>query len=247
MDLVYILKPGENNTDLRYSLRSVFANVKSFDRIWFSGFKPSWVGDEAGLVTPYSDPLLEGSKWKNAMANVVAACKCPDVSSPFALMNDDFFAINPVSLDTDLNFSRGPLELNIRRFKYDLTSHWKKSFCQTRALLRKMGVQHFDDFALHMPMLIDKDDFLLMADRPEVRQHLREHAMLSYRSVYGNMFYKNPEAVEDCKIARHCDMPKKFADRQWISVFDNVTRNLELYPRLSKVLERFGRCRVERD
>ncbi|MBR4608769.1 MAG: hypothetical protein IKO41_21495 [Lachnospiraceae bacterium] len=247
MDLVYILKPGDLNTDLRYSLRSVFANVQSFDRIWVSGFKPCWVGAEVGYIEPIPVAFGRDTKWKSALANVLAACINPDVSKTFALMNDDFFAIHPTALETDLNFCRGPLDMNIAKYRNDLTSHWKKSFHQTKKLLKKLGIIHFDDFTLHMPMLINKDNFLYMARQDAVKQHLREHAMLSFRSVYGNMFYTYPEAVEDCKISRYCDLSKKLAARQWISVFDNVTCNLELYPRLGSVLGGIVKCGVEAD
>jgi hypothetical protein len=84
-----------------------------------------------------------------------------------------------------------------------------------------------------------------MAGQDAVKQHLREHAMLSFRSVYGNMFYTDPEPVEDCKISRYCDLSKKLAERQWISVFDNVTCNLEMYPRLHGVLSGLGKAPVE--
>jgi hypothetical protein len=41
-DVVYVVRPGNRNEELRYSLRSIAAHLPH-RRVWLAGFCPSWV------------------------------------------------------------------------------------------------------------------------------------------------------------------------------------------------------------
>ena len=236
MDIVYILKEEENNTDLRYSLRSVAKYCSGFNNIWFSGYKPSWVKNAAGYIKTSQC----GTKWQNALQNVVNACNTDEISEDFILFNDDFFALKPVNLSTELNFCRGTIEEAVMHWICTAQSPWKRAFWQTKELLTKLNCEHLMDFTLHIPMIINKSNFLQMCGLTEVREHIKKYKMLSFRSVYGNLFWTNPTVIPDCKPVRDYDASEKTIKGTWLSVLDGVTDTLYKYPRIKKALAQFS-------
>ena len=63
-DLVYIVCPGDQNEELRYSLRSVARNLPG-RRVWIFGHTPPWV---TGVHSVELDPLDD--KYENLPARV---------------------------------------------------------------------------------------------------------------------------------------------------------------------------------
>jgi hypothetical protein len=60
-DLVYVVREGDRNNELRHSLRSVVANVPH-RLVWIAGYKPGWVSDLVGYI-----PMAQrGTKWQNS-------------------------------------------------------------------------------------------------------------------------------------------------------------------------------------
>ena len=242
MDVVYILKCENFNYDLAYSLRSLYANVTGYDNVWTVGFTPSWISPTVNRIST----VQRSTKWRNALHNIITACKNPDISDDFVLFNDDFFAINPVNLKTDLCKAKGTLDDAIGRYRQSIkTSTWKRSFIEVKKLLIKLGSIHFTDFTLHIPMVINKERFLHLFRLPEVKQHLKLYNSLSYRNLYGNMFYNEPLTCRDCKLPKDTDATDEQLAGQWLSVRDNVTNQLYNYPKLATVLTSFGRCPYE--
>lgn len=84
-DLVYVVRPGEDNEELRYSLRSI-RNLPHHT-VWIFGSAPSWVSSRVGLVQ--LRPLAD--KFANQRQSLTAAVNHPGVSRTFVLMNDDMF------------------------------------------------------------------------------------------------------------------------------------------------------------
>jgi hypothetical protein len=88
-DLVYLVRPGDDNEELRYSLRSVARNLPDA-KVWIAGHTPAWVtGVNSIELVP-----LEG-KFDNQKQSLRAACEHPDMPDEFVLMNDDFFVMTP--------------------------------------------------------------------------------------------------------------------------------------------------------
>ena len=245
MDVVYILKLDEFNTDLAYSLRSLYANATNYTNVWGAGYTPKWVSN---LVT-HIPRVQNYNKWRNALDNLILACKTPEVSEDFILFNDDFFAINKVNLATDLKLARGTLDETIEKYEPvedKKLSTWRKSFIEIKELLTKLGSKHFMNFALHVPMIINKKNFLSLMELPEVQEHLAMYGSLSYRNLYGNMFYTEPRIVKDCKLKRNNDVTDEQLEGQWISVFDHVTNRLAEFPKLASVLKSFKQSPYEK-
>ena len=245
MDVVYIVGPGNKNTDLRISLRSLDCNVTGYDNVFIAGFKPRWVSD----IVRHIETHQISTKWLNAYYNAVEACRCPDVSEDFVLFNDDFFALEPVELPDNLNVCRGLLDESIEKFKHQGKSKWRSMHSQAKELLETLGCRHFYSFMLHMPMVLNKTKFLAMSELHEVRQHIEKYGTISFRTIYGNLYWSNPSVVTDCKVSQGCDLdPAEWTPGVWLSVFDRVTDWLELYPEIGKRLSGFKDrvCRFER-
>ena len=228
MDIVYILKEDEQNIDLVYSLRSVYKYVKDYDTVWCSGYKPKWTSDLLKHIP--SDQSPTKTKWENSFRNVIFACNNSQVSENFALFNDDFFAINNVNLATDLNYCRGTLDAAINKYSGNIKTRWIKGHKQTKQILEEIGSEHFMDFTLHIPMIINKKKFLELLDTKFMWEKLYKNEVLGYRSIYGNL---------NCKPPRGKDVPDRMLGGQWFSVFDNVTNNFWKYPVAHKLLNQF--------
>lgn len=90
MDLVYIVRPGDDNEELRYSLRSV-VNLPH-DNVWIVGHCPEWVRNTGRLeLEPH--PV----KWDNINQSLAAACADERISDWFVLMADDMFITEPLA------------------------------------------------------------------------------------------------------------------------------------------------------
>ena len=239
IDIVYVLKESDNNLDLKYSLRSL-VNVTGYNKVWFSGYCPTWTKPDGFVKTAQTN-----NKWLNSLTNVVAACKNNKITENFALFNDDFFAINPVNLLTDLNLYRDTLDNAIEKYRKEKYSRWRDAHRQTKRLLEKLKCKHFDNFALHIPVIINKNAFLEMMDKPEIKDHIDNYRLLSYRSVYGNLNWNHPTKVHDIKLKKGEDIKDENLNRQWTSVRDNVTNNLDKYPKLKSILSILPKSKYE--
>lgn len=89
MDVVYLVRPGDDNDELRYSLRSL-GNFPHGD-VWIVGHTPAWVREVRSIRTR---PLRE--KWANLRQSLTVLCEQgPD---SFVLFNDDFYVTRPVDV-----------------------------------------------------------------------------------------------------------------------------------------------------
>ena len=245
MDIVYIVRKGETNEDLRYSLRSLAANVTGYDKIFISGHMPSFI--VRGIR--YIPVEQKETKWRNALNNVIAACRHPKVSKNFVLFNDDFIATSPVNLETDLNLNRGSLIDAVDRAWVPVRkSAWQKGLIHTCDLIRSLGIDNPLDFSLHLPMVINKRNFLEMMDRIQVRLFLEKKKTLLFRTLYGNLYPQDgTRTMSDVKLRRGEDLSPKRLQGQWISVFDNVIGNEAAYPVLNEFLKGFPASRWEKE
>jgi hypothetical protein len=149
-DVVYICRTGEDNEELRHSLRSVAAHLPH-RRVWIVGYRPAWVADDVGYV-----PVLQrGPKHSNTWGNWVAAARCASLSDEFVLMNDDFFITRPI--DDVPNVHRGPLDEMVDWYARNrLTSHRQRA-AVTRQVLRRAGrTEGLLSYELHVPMVVNR-------------------------------------------------------------------------------------------
>lgn len=180
VDYVYICRDGDNE-ELRYSIRSVVANMPP-GNIWVVGGKPKWY---QGNHLPVKQNM---PKNRNAVNNLKAIANSVAISENFVLMNDDFFAVKPIKT---INYYHGGLLEDKIGLYQDLqpTSSYTRSLEETHRRLLKLGVQDPLDYELHVPMPMSKANLRIV---------LRSTAL--WRSTYGNLFHVLGKKITDVKV-----------------------------------------------
>lgn len=84
MDIVYVVREGEKNDNLRYSLRSL-KNIPH-DDVYIIGHKPEWVKN----VKYINRMQRVRNKFQNISRNMWLATKTSSISDDFIYMDDDF-------------------------------------------------------------------------------------------------------------------------------------------------------------
>jgi hypothetical protein len=183
-DIVYVVRPGDDNEELRYSIRSL--RFLPHGQVWIVGHKPSWLDNVRHIPTDQT-----ATKYLNATGNIRTACEHPDMPDQFVWCNDDFFAMQPA---THLPiWHQGPITKVIRRFS-KRPGPYLAGMKATLALLQDLGISEPLSYDLHLPMLVDRDRLL---DAIE----LRETVDLAHtRSLYGNLYGIGGTQVEDVKV-----------------------------------------------
>ena len=165
MDVVYVVRPGDDNEELRHSLRSVAQNFPH-DRVWIFGHAPAWVSDEVHKVELTPRP----EKWDNQHQSLSAVVNHPEVSDRFWLFNDDFFIMRRVE-DPPV-FHNGPLAGYVSYLesigKSDSNS-WFAGLRLALRTLREWGIEEPLSYETHSPLPWSKADLgriLEAAPRP---------------------------------------------------------------------------------
>lgn len=202
IDVVYVVRPGNVNPELRYSLRSL-VNVPH-GQVYIIGHRPPWVVNVQHVFVPQLDPRQH--KYDNVTALVkTLAERGPD---RFALMNDDFFCMRPSRWPTPAH--RGPL----RELAESRPGSYGMMLRATDALLREASIAEPLAYTLHEPLVIEREAY-----RMAVGYGLRNRApgdVLSWRSLYGNLARLGGDRRDDVKVPY--DGPAPAAD--WISTSD---------------------------
>lgn len=186
MDAVYVVRPGDRNEELRYSIRSIVANLP-FDELVVAGHVPKWLAPDV----PLEVEQRPGAKQSNARANLEAAIESSDVSDPFLYLNDDMFVMAPVAIMPV--YFRGTVDDMLAEYAKLRTSGYMVALRKTRDLLVELGLPQ-RCYELHLPFPVDKDGLRraleLGAGIPGVH----------WRTLYGNLVDIGGESRPDCKI-----------------------------------------------
>lgn len=85
-DVLYVVRPGDDNEELRYSLRSVAENVPH-RKVWVAGHCPWWVKNTESIeLEPKRD------RFDNQHQSISAAVEHDDLADEFYYWNDDIYA-----------------------------------------------------------------------------------------------------------------------------------------------------------
>jgi hypothetical protein len=181
MDVVYICRPGDNE-ELRYSLRSL-SNL-DHGNVWVAGAAPDWY---KGNLLPVSQ---SGTKYESARNNLRALCEDNRISDNVVLMNDDFFIVKPIESVPVLH--GGDVYAKIARHTaYAPNSPYVALLWDTLHILAGRGVSTSLDYALHVPMVMDRAKLAALLGYAG-----------SYRILYGNMYAIGGDYSEDVKYHR---------------------------------------------
>ncbi|GAA2946000.1 MULTISPECIES: hypothetical protein [Streptomyces] len=184
-DIVYVVRPGEHNPQLRYSLRSL-ANLPH-RQVWVAGHCPAWVRDVGAIPVPG-----QPTKYLSSTANLRAAAEHPDVAEDFLLFNDDFFVMQPIGVMPVLH--RGPVNQVEGYYAARAQGKYLRGLRETRALLADLGVPAPLSYELHVPMPMTKTRALETLD---TGQHLD---VLHKRTLYGGLYSLGGRHITDPKI-----------------------------------------------
>lgn len=190
MDIVYIVRPGDDNEELRYSLRTVAKNLPH-RRVVIAGHTPDWVKNVHSI-----EVSQDGDKYENAAKNWAAAMDDESVSEAFIAMNDDFYIMKP--LHTLPTLHRGDLE-RVIGYYIKTPGPYLYNMRETRDMLLKLGCQETElkSYALHVPMVMEKTKRRITTYAIEALGK-REHNV-QMRTLYGNLWRIGGEEMADVK------------------------------------------------
>jgi hypothetical protein len=179
LDLVYVLGSGSiwKNNELRFSLRSVEANLKGVRNIYIIGEHPGFISD-AVIHIYHPDPLTRNADGNMAL-KILRACQENNLSDDFLFMNDDFIINKPIVASEIPWLHKGDMCDRTDKF-------WKGDFYRFRLrrtfdVLKDRGYPTIQ-YDYHAPMLMNKHEF------PRVMENFdfKEDIGYTFRSLYGN-------------------------------------------------------------
>jgi hypothetical protein len=191
-DIVYIVKEGDDNEELRYSLRSI-KNLPH-ERVFIVGYKPSWVTGVEHIPVEQTK-----QKYKNASACWAAAYNSRRISNDFILMNDDFFIMKPINELPVLHMGNIEKSIDFFEKKDGKYSVYPTNLRNTCCALREFGIQVEDikSYDLHVPMMINKRKYRRLAKLRE--EKVSSMLFLSGRTLYGNYYGIGGTEISDVK------------------------------------------------
>lgn len=192
-DLVYVIGTGSrwNDNELRFSLRSVEKNLRSFRNIVIVGFKPAFLQNVIHIpAIDIFDSALNADG--NMTAKLLLACNTQGLSDNFIFMNDDFIFLQPMEASKIATFHKGDMKSRDRTF-------WEQQFYRSRLrrtfeTLRDRGETTLQ-YDYHAPMPMNKINFIKVMQQ----YNYAEGIGLTFRSLYGNTMKVPTEPLTDQK------------------------------------------------
>jgi hypothetical protein len=184
VNVVYYVRPGERNEELRYSLRSL-GNLPH-ERVWIIGHTPRWVTG----VESIPGNRVAGGPQQVAIGNLRLACEHVEADS-FVIYNDDFYVMEPI--EAVPIWHRGPLLEWHRAGSYGVADR------EAYRRLREAGIPDPLDWTLHIPLVVERDR---LAD---VLCAMDGRVPPEWRTMYGNLSGVTGERHSDVKVRRRSD------------------------------------------
>lgn len=209
-DVVYILKNGCNSEEIIYSIRSVCKNFP-YRKIWVYGGKPqNIIPDRIVELTQTGS-----NKWEKVNNTLKAICKNDEITPDFWLFNDDFFVMKKTRKVEYM--AGGTIWARVQKIssKYgNRDSAYSAQLKDTARVLRDKGYDRLD-YALHVPMLINREKAL------ETLEEFKGCPM--FRSLYGNHHKVGGVLSDDVKISSLIEVPT--GEEVFISTDNNSFAN----------------------
>lgn len=213
MIAVYPLRPGDDNPELKHSLRSL-AHCPQIDHVVTVGHRPAWLRPDEHIDGNHHD-----SGHRNVFDNIRLACHWLAGEDHVAIWNDDMYATKHVA---ELPvWYRGTLDehLNLPRVKRAAGQWWPTSLETTRLCLQAHGVTSPISYELHIPFLCSPRK---MADTLDMLQHVTPDNPPQWRSMYGNLHHIGGQQHTDGKAYRAGPI-----NRPWHSTEDSSYPHFE--------------------
>lgn len=210
-DIVYVVRSGDENEELRYSLRSL--QQVPHGTVHIAGYAPSFLNGNLNRIPVAQHP----NKFRSAELNLLAAIESSDVSDPFWLFNDDFFLMKKMRSIPHLH--RGDLQKVIDHYTERHSGDYLQGLIAARDLLRSLGIEDpLLCYEMHSPMLVHKQK---MADAIELRGKQNRYML---RTVYGNLIRQKARESADVKVYRNAAADESYKQWPMLSTSDVLFR-----------------------
>lgn len=204
-DIVYLLKNDIDSNEIRYSLRSIEKNFP-YNKVWFVSGCPEGIKPD-GFI---DFQQVGDTKWKRSTSALAAACRNDEITEDFWLFNDDFFVIRKVrSIKPMISGTLLQRCKKVEARNGNMQTGYTRQLRRAAHVLRINGYTQYD-FALHVPMLINKAKAL------EVMNKFPDCPM--FRSLYGNYCELESIKTKDVKITDLKMLPDE--DAKFVSTED---------------------------
>lgn len=181
LDIVYFVKDGLNNEELRLSLRSVDLNMPH-KRVWIFGGCPTNIVPDIRVRVDQTGR----TKWDKVRNMYKMVCENKEVTDNFIMFNDDFFVMKPTEYLVPLY--RGPLSKHIEALETNRPSAYSNLL---KTVLHRLNGEPLS-YELHVPFIFNKDKLLRMINSfPDIR---------CTRTVYGHTYNIGGKRASDVKV-----------------------------------------------
>lgn len=214
LDIVYVVKDGDDNEELRYSLRSLANYPHRY--VFMVGYKPDWVSNQVLHIPDHND---HGSKYQNSTHHMRMACESKRVSEDFVYMNDDFFIMEPITEIPTMH--RGNVQFQIQSHSTKGVGAYVRGMKTTRNALNKAGIDRVLSYELHIPYVVNKKNMIKLLNS------YKDIPFFHKRTAYGNIFKIGGQFMSDVKV--YNKNPKfDFKDTTFLSTLDSCFRDDEV-------------------
>ena len=197
-DVVYILKEHAGPDELRFSLRSIEANM-THGKVWFYCGCPDGIKPDEHVP----GPQIGSTKWERVRNSLIQVCKNDEITDKFWLFNDDFYVLRRMTRTVPLH--RGQLRDHYESIEArhgGMRSGYTRRLRACEETLRHAGLTTLD-YAIHVPILVDRKMGL------ETLKAFPNNPM--FRSLYGNYAKIGGEFFEEIDV-KTMDPDKEIPD-----------------------------------
>ena len=180
-DVVWFTSGQSKNNDweLRYSLRSVAANLLDIGSVYLIGPKPDFV--QKVFHIPFDDEPT-ANKDRNLIQKLVYLSGERQLTEAFVIMSDDHFLMQPICHYNMLPY------VECVDSCYTRDRLWQRRFLRTQSLMKRLGKsQH--NFDTHVPHVVEKQKCR------ELLKYNFDGTGLTCFSYYFNLHGAEPAAI----------------------------------------------------
>lgn len=183
LDIVYFVKDGTRNEELRYSLRSVSMNMP-YKRVWIFGGCPLNIVPDVRVKVAQTGR----TKWDRVRNMYKMVCDNKEITDNFIMFHDDFFVMKPIDHITPLY--RCTLDEHIKILEPHRPTEYSKLLRRCKEVIKGDAPLSYE---VHTPFVFNKKLLNNVLDT-----FSGYHAI---RTIYGNLYYAGQsERSNDVKI-----------------------------------------------
>ncbi len=219
MLLICPVRPGDNNEELRFALRSWQENLHlgSDLELMVVGYKPTWLEpDHFHTGNIYKSMPL--AVFENVRFGAQMAVEGGWEDAIY--MNDDFFCLDPVGAILPVR-RNCTLAEHIAKFPGNAGLWWPKSLRLTASWLAEAGFPHPDSYEVHRPLLCQPQGMLDALNRWDGGM---DDVVPQWRTAYGVLNKVDAYPVHDAKLSTK----QPGVGTPWVSTSDESWRRYAL-------------------